>query len=181
MCTHLLLEAEGLADQVVVLEDGHRPHRRHADGADRALLARRRRELDAEDPSASLDRSRDLPGVRRTTTTATTRPRSSSTTSTASPTSCSRSPRDGVRLTRVEPHQPTLEDLYFAVRGRKRPEGGIVAPRHHAPSTDVRLLERQPLGRGFRDAVRGEPRPMLEPTPPGRARRGRLRPAARQT
>ena len=26
----------------------------------------------------------------------------------------------GVRLTRVEPHQPTLEDLYFAVRGRRR-------------------------------------------------------------
>jgi len=25
----------------------------------------------------------------------------------------------GVRLTRVEPHLPTLEDLYFAVRGRR--------------------------------------------------------------
>jgi hypothetical protein len=24
--------------------------------------------------------------------------------------------REGVRLTRVEPHTPTLEDLYFAVR-----------------------------------------------------------------
>ena len=29
--------------------------------------------------------------------------------------------RDGVRLTRVEPHVPTLEDLYFAVR-RERTE-----------------------------------------------------------
>ena len=42
MCTHLLLEAEGLADQVVVLQDGadivHGPARR----AHPALLARRR-------------------------------------------------------------------------------------------------------------------------------------------
>jgi hypothetical protein len=31
--------------------------------------------------------------------------------------------RDGARVTRVEPHEPTLEDLYFAVRqisGRSR-------------------------------------------------------------
>ena len=38
----------------------------------------------------------------------------------------------GVRLTRVEPHTPTLEDLYFAVRGLKREErtalGGVGVP-----------------------------------------------------
>jgi hypothetical protein len=27
----------------------------------------------------------------------------------------------GARLTRVEPHIPTLEDLYFAVRSKTRP------------------------------------------------------------
>ena len=32
-------------------------------------------------------------------------------------------PADGVRLTRVEPHVPTLEDLYFTIRR----EAGIVA------------------------------------------------------
>ena len=41
----------------------------------------------------------------------------------ACPTSSSRSPPPGVRLTRVEPHEPTLEDLYFAVRGRSDRRG----------------------------------------------------------
>jgi hypothetical protein len=31
--------------------------------------------------------------------------------------------REGVRLTRVEPHEPTLEDLYFAVRAERRARG----------------------------------------------------------
>ena len=33
----------------------------------------------------------------------------------------------GVRLTRVDPHQPTLEELYFAVRKERR-ELGVEAP-----------------------------------------------------
>ncbi len=33
----------------------------------------------------------------------------------------------GVRVTRVDPHEPTLEDLYFAVRGDQR---GVTAPSH---------------------------------------------------
>ena len=40
MCTHLLLEAEGLADQIVVLEDGADLVSRHAARADPPLLAR---------------------------------------------------------------------------------------------------------------------------------------------
>ena len=31
----------------------------------------------------------------------------------------------GIRVTRVDPHEPTLEDLYFAVRGDQR---GVTAP-----------------------------------------------------
>src|SRR5207237_9848769 len=62
MCTHLLLEAEGLADQVVVLEDGHalisgtprEPTARFWPGA----VVR----LDAEDPSV-LDRLATAEGV----------------------------------------------------------------------------------------------------------------------
>jgi hypothetical protein len=30
---------------------------------------------------------------------------------------------EGVRLMRVEPHQPSLEDLYFAVRAERRAQG----------------------------------------------------------
>ena len=37
----------------------------------------------------------------------------------------------GVRLTRVEPHEPTLEDLYFAVR---RGRAGVARPPRR-PST----------------------------------------------
>ena len=33
----------------------------------------------------------------------------------------------GVRLTRVEPHHPTLEELYFAVR-RERRAAGVATP-----------------------------------------------------
>jgi hypothetical protein len=63
---------------------------------------------------------------------------------------------EGVRLTRVEPHSPTLEDLYFAVRGRKRPEGGVV-PRDPTPLEDVRLSSGNRLGRGFRDPFKAAP------------------------
>jgi ABC-2 type transport system ATP-binding protein len=115
MCTHLLLEAEGLAEQIVVLEDGD-------DIVSGTPLELTRRfwpnavvRLSAED-SSSLEVVRDIPGVR------------------------SFAPGDpavvqldderripdivqaliahGVRVTRVEPLQPTLEDLYFAVRTR---------------------------------------------------------------
>ena len=49
---------------------------------------------------------------------------------------------DGVRLTRVEPHEPTLEDLYFTIRrqaGVGRPEdpaadgGQVMAPGRRLP------------------------------------------------
>jgi ABC-2 type transport system ATP-binding protein len=123
MCTHLLLEAEGLADQVVVLDEGvdlvsgtpAELTRRYWPG----VVVR----LDAEEP-AMLDRLAGVEGVL----------------------AYERDGRDGrgglatvqlddlarvpdlvhllavsgVRLTRVEPHSPSLEDLYFAVRGKPR-------------------------------------------------------------
>jgi ABC-2 type transport system ATP-binding protein len=125
MCTHLLVEAEGLADQVVILEAG-------TDllaGAQEELLRRYWPDhlvvLDAENPMA-LDRIADWPGI----------------------TSYRRGPRvevqlddlarvpdlvarlavEGVRLTRVDPHQPSLEDLYFAVRRVRRALGVEAAP-----------------------------------------------------
>ena len=115
MCTHLLMEAEGLAEQIIVLEDGD-------DIVSGTPLELTRRfwpnavvRLAAEDP-ATLEAARDVPGVRTFT------PGDPAVVQldderriadlvaalTAS----------GVRLTRVEPLQPTLEDLYFAVRTR---------------------------------------------------------------
>jgi ABC-2 type transport system ATP-binding protein len=116
MCTHLLLEAEGLADQVVMLEQG----RDLISGAPNELVARYwpnpRVLVDAEERS-SLDAlaamegvvafSRngggayvDLDDLRRV------------------PDLVARLAAQGVRLTRVVPHEPSLEELYFAVRSR---------------------------------------------------------------
>jgi ABC-type multidrug transport system ATPase subunit len=121
MCTHLLLEAEGLADQVVVLEDG-------ADLISGTPFELTQRfwpgavvRIDAED-RAALDQLADLDGVM------TYEPASPAAGTPASVQldDLSRVPdlvfllaQAGVRVTRVEPHVPTLEDLYFAVRSRR--------------------------------------------------------------
>ncbi len=115
MCTHLLLEAEGLADQVVVMDQGH------------VLVAGTAAELthrywpsitvliDAED-NTMLDRAAVLPFVR------------SYERNGAAVIELDDRDRiadlvdalvaDGVRLLRVEPRTPTLEELYFTVRRR---------------------------------------------------------------
>ena len=116
MCTHLLLEAEGLADQVVVLEGGRdvisgppaeltrrywpdtvvriaasEPAALVSLGDQPGVLAV---ELDGEGPAVvrldDIGRVADLVDVLVAA---------------------------GARVTRVEPFTPTLEDLYFAVRG----------------------------------------------------------------
>jgi len=130
MCTHLLLEAEGLADRIIVLEGG-------ADvvtGTPSDLTSRYWPgvvvRLDAEDP-AMLDRLRGGEGVltyQRDASCATVQLDDPA----RVPDLVASLAAAGVRLTRVEPHTPTLEDLYFAVRGLKREEqtalGGVGAP-----------------------------------------------------
>ena len=147
MCTHLLLEAEGLADQVVVLENGadivsgppKELTKRYWPGA----VVR----LDAEDPTM-LDRLAAFDGVMKYDRNGTT---------TVQLDDLARVPdlvlslaRDGVRLTRVEPKVPTLEDLYFAVRGRTPTAAGAL-PRDATPLTDRKLKSGNRLGRAFQD------------------------------
>jgi len=124
MCTHHLVEAEGLADQVVMLEAGT-----NLISGPPAQLARRYWPadevlIDAEDRSA-LDLIAGAPGVRsygrdggpaRMQLDALHRV----------PELVAALAAVGVRVTRVEPHSPTLEDLYFAVRRERRqiPENG---------------------------------------------------------
>jgi ABC-2 type transport system ATP-binding protein len=149
MCTHLLLEAEGLADQVVVLEDGN------------ALISGTPAELterfwpgavvrlDAEN-AVALDVLASAEGVLAYE-------RLDDAPATVQLDDMARVPdlvlllaQSGVRVTRVEPHTPTLEDLYFAVRGRSRPEPGIV-PRDQTPLAAKRLSSGNRLGRRFQD------------------------------
>jgi ABC-2 type transport system ATP-binding protein len=115
MCTHLLLEAEGLADQVVMLQDGrslvqgppaelvrrywpdhtvlidaeHRPALLHLVGEPGVVDVR----LDGDGPATVVV---DDPG--------------------RTPELVFALARHGVRVTRVESERHTLEDLYFAVR-----------------------------------------------------------------
>ncbi len=117
MCTHLLLEAEGLADQVVVMDHG-----RAIVAGSPAELSRRywpaaRVLLDADDP-AVLDAARDLPFVRAYE-------RNGVVTvdlehDTDVPDLVDALVRVGARLKRVEPCSPSLEELYFTIRKQGR-------------------------------------------------------------
>ena len=113
MCTHLLLEAEGLADQVVVLEDGTdlisgTPKDLTDEYWPGALV-----HLDAEQPEM-LDRLAGADGVIAYARNGVAEVQLD--TLDRIPDLVSLLAGDGVRLTRVEPRIPTLEDLYFAVR-----------------------------------------------------------------
>jgi ABC-2 type transport system ATP-binding protein len=117
MCTHLLLEAEGLADQVVVMDHG-----RAIVAGSPAELSRRywpaaRVLLDADNP-AVLDAARDLPFVRafeRNGVVTVDLERE-----TDVPDLVDALVRAGARLKRVEPCAPSLEELYFTIRKQER-------------------------------------------------------------
>ena len=116
MCTHLLLEAEGLADQVVMLEAG----RDLVSGSPDELVARYWPHptvaVDAENREA-LDRVAGAEGVLGY--------ERNGSGAIVTVDDLGRVPdlvaalvAAGARLRRVAPHEPTLEELYFAVRHR---------------------------------------------------------------
>ncbi len=114
MCTHLLLEAEGLADQVVVMQDGTDV----VSGSPTELTRRYWPDavvrIGAEEPQV-LDRLEGHAGVlafERQDGVATLRLDDLS----RVPDLVAAVAAAGGRVTRVVPHEPTLEDLYFAVR-----------------------------------------------------------------
>jgi ABC-2 type transport system ATP-binding protein len=115
MCTHLLLEAEGLADQVIVLDRGRTLVSGSPDELTRRYWASTRVVLDADDP-ALLDRAASLPFVRGYERNGV------ATVELASeqdvPELVDALVAAGARLRRVEPQKATLEQLYFAIRRR---------------------------------------------------------------
>lgn len=117
MCTHLLHEAEGIADQVVLMNEGHawvaghpdqlakqywRDTRVHLDAEDRTMLAGLPALEGVESASFNghvtieLDDLNRLPDIVQSLV------------------------EQGARLTRVEPVQPTLEQLYFEMQRYRR-------------------------------------------------------------
>jgi ABC-2 type transport system ATP-binding protein len=114
MCTHLLLEAEGLADQVVMLESGRNLLSGPPDDLVRRIWPRPTVVFDAEERTM-LDRLASLPAV-----TGYTRDGGAAVVTVDDlavvPDLVEALAASGARLTKVTPHEPTLEELYFAVR-----------------------------------------------------------------
>jgi ABC-type multidrug transport system ATPase subunit len=133
MCTHLLIEAEGLADQIVVLESGTDLLSGSQEELIRRYWPHDLVRISAEDP-AQLDQMASWEGVLRYHRDAGAVGNGHRSVADVHLDSLARVPdliqrlsRLGVRLTRVEPHHPTLEELYFAVRGERR-RSGIETP-----------------------------------------------------
>jgi ABC-2 type transport system ATP-binding protein len=115
MCTHLLLEAEGLADNVVVLDHGRTLVAGSPSDLTHRFWPAARVLIDADDP-AILDRARQLPFVRAYE-------RNGVATVELDdegdvPDLVDALVTAGARLRRVEPQQPSLEQLYFEIRKR---------------------------------------------------------------
>ena len=113
MCTHLLLEAEGLADQVVVMDHGRAVIAGSPSELTRRYWPAARVVLDAADP-AVLEVARGLAFVRsfeRNGVVTVDLERE-----TDVPDLVHALVQAGARLTRVEPRRPSLEELYFEIR-----------------------------------------------------------------
>lgn len=113
MCTHLLHEAEGIADQVVMMNEGHAWVAGPPDRLAEEFWSSRKVHVDAENRD-SLDLLESFQGVIST---------ESNGFATIELDDLDRLPglieflvQRGVRLTRVEPVQPTLEQLYFEMQ-----------------------------------------------------------------
>jgi len=124
MCTHLLIEAEGLADQIIVLESGTDLLTGPQDELIRRYWPNPIVRFDAEDP-AQLDQMAAFDGVLAYQRNGLAEVQLDDPARVA--TLVDTLVGLGVRLTRVDPHQPTLEELYFAVRAERR-RVGVEAP-----------------------------------------------------
>lgn len=119
MCTHLLSEAEGLADHVVMMEGGRAAVAGTPSELTNRFWPNPVVHLDAEDGRV-LDRVSAWTGVRsyrRDPAGA----RLELDDMSLLPDLIANLVADGARITRVEPHAPKLEDLYFAIRRQAEP------------------------------------------------------------
>ncbi len=122
MCTHHLVEAEGLADHVVVLDAGTDLVSGVPSDLTRAYWPEDSVEISIEGDQSTLSDLTVLDGVRRTETTSR-GVRVVLDSPCFTPDVVTALTNAGARITRVEPHEPTLEELYFAVRKTARDLG----------------------------------------------------------
>ncbi len=119
MCTHHLVEAEGLADHVIMLDGGTDLVSGQPDELTRTFWPEDSVDISIDgDPSTIGDLSM-IAGVRSVEPT----PRGVHVIlddPSITPDVVSAIARAGARITRVVPHEPTLEELYFAVRRSAR-------------------------------------------------------------
>ena len=126
MCTHLLIEAEGLADQIIVLESGTDLLHGSQEELIRRYWPNQLVWFDAEDPT-DLEQLPTMDGVLAVHRTGNRLTEVQVDDVGRVPDLVGALTSAGVRLTKVDPHQPTLEELYFAVRKERR-ELGVEAP-----------------------------------------------------
>lgn len=117
MCTHLLLEAEGLADEVVLMEDGTAVMAGPPEELRRRFWSHPMVVFGAED-GAGLERLQLMPGVVGVASTGPDEVEVELDDLARVPHLVGSLAAAGVRLTRVTPHQPSLEELYLRVRRR---------------------------------------------------------------
>jgi ABC-2 type transport system ATP-binding protein len=115
LCTHHLVEAEGLADHIVVLDDGTDLVAGAPSDLVRRFWPEDAVEIAVSDRSA-LAAVQALPGVRTMEPTAT-GARIMLDELAVIPDIVAALVQAGAKVERVVPHEPTLEELYFAVRG----------------------------------------------------------------
>jgi len=114
MCTHLLLEAERLADQIVVMDNGNDLLAGHPDSLAERFWPRARVEITSSN-GAALDGLRNQAGVidyQRHDLTAVIQLDSQDRVTTL----VTELVRVGADVRSVVPYRPSLEDLYFAIR-----------------------------------------------------------------
>ncbi|MCB0952228.1 MAG: ABC transporter ATP-binding protein [Microthrixaceae bacterium] len=153
MCTHLLSEAEGLADHIVIMEGGTDlisgspevltkrfwPHPVVTlNSSDQRLLERMRGWNGVvgmrNDPSGARIELDDIDRV---------------------PDLVAALVADGIPITRVEPHTPTLEDLYFLIRrklGERARADGLEVADPLDPVSNTTLAPSHGMGPGSRSA-----------------------------
>ncbi|MEO9165996.1 MAG: ABC transporter ATP-binding protein [Aquihabitans sp.] len=168
MCTHLLLEAEGLADTVVVMEDGRDLVSGTPDELTRRYWPGTVLLVGAEQPG-ELAGAAAIAGVRTIEPDSDpTRLRLHLDSDEVIADVVAGLVTSGVRLVRAEPLHPSLEDLYFAVRTKRSiaDDGGRQLSPDEVPVTDrhhqVAALTGWPAG----DGPRSSPPPGAEAHPP---------------